>query len=131
MRVIRMIFLALLAILLVMVALANRQAVVLRAFPGQLDRYFGSQWQVSVPLFLVIFLALMIGMVLGLVWEWLREAQLRSESARRARDIAELESRVGPARAQRDGVLALLDTAPTAPAQQRAAPSGNTLPARR
>lgn len=113
MRVIRMIFLGLLAVLLVMVALANRQTVVLRAFPGNLDAYIGGTWQVGVPLFLVIFLALLIGMVLGLVWEWLREAQLRGESARRARDLAELEREAGPRRAQRDDVLAVLDAAPT------------------
>ena len=69
-----------------------------------------------------------IGMLLGLIWEWLRESQLRTESARRARDIAQLEREVGGLRTRnaqpRDEVLAILD----APAAQ----SGrNALPSRR
>lgn len=112
MRAIRMIFLVLLGVLLVMVALANRQTVVLRAFPGNLDSYIGGTWQLSVPLFLIIFIALLVGMILGLVWEWLREAQLRTESRRRARDLAALEREAGPRARQRDDVLALVDAAP-------------------
>ncbi|AXC49762.1 LapA family protein [Paracoccus suum] len=129
MRVIRMMFLGLLAIALVVLALANRQMVVLRPFPANLDAYLGGSWQVTMPLFLVIFLALLLGMVLGLIWEWLRETQLRAESTRRARDLAELEAEAGARRRPRDDVLALLDRAP-AP-QSAAQSSVPALPARR
>lgn len=126
MRVVRMIFLTVLAIALVILALANRQMVVLRPFPANLDAYLGGSWQLTMPLFLVIFLALLVGMVLGLIWEWLREAQLRAESSRRARDLAQLEAAAGTRSRPRDDVLALLDAAP--PVQTNAAPG---LPARR
>ena len=68
MRYVRMLLVALLAIILVGVALANRQLVTVSLFPGRLDRYMGGDWQVQMPLFLVIILALLAGMVLGLVW---------------------------------------------------------------
>ena len=113
MRFVRMLFLALVAIALVIIALANRQMVVVRPVPAGLEGWIGGPWQASMPLFLLIFLAMAIGMVLGLLWEWLRESQLRSESARRARDIAALEREVGEVRVRtaqpRDEVLAILD----------------------
>jgi len=127
MRILRMAFLGLLALVLVIMALANRQIVTVRIFPPNFDAYVGGSWAASMPLFLIILLAMALGMMLGLVWEWLRESQLRAESTRRARDIAELEREVGGLRVRnaqpRDEVLAILD----APAAQR----GTTLPARR
>lgn len=132
MRIIRMLFIALIALVLIVLALANRGPVTVRAFPENLDGWLGSAWAVTVPLFLLIFVAILVGVVLGLVWEWLREAQLRAESARRARDIAELEREVGTLRSRnvqpRDEVLAILDNAAAAKAPVR---STATVPARR
>ena len=95
MRYLRMIFVAVLALALLTVALANRQLVTVGLFPGQLDAYFGGGWAARMPLFLVILLSLLIGMLLGLVWEWMREAHLRQESARRAHELTRLEREVG------------------------------------
>lgn len=132
MRIIRMLFVALMALALIVLALANRGMVTVRAFPDNLDGWLGGAWSVTVPLFLLIFVAILLGVVLGLVWEWLREAQLRTESARRARDIAELEREVGTLRSRnvqpRDEVLAILDNAAAAKASARPASS---VPARR
>lgn len=131
MRIIRMLFVALLALVLITLALANRGIVTVRAFPANVDAWLGGNWSASMPLFLVIFLAALIGMLLGLVWEWLRESQIRAESARRARDIAELEREVGALRARnvqpRDEVLAILDRADAAKPSAPAA----SVPARR
>lgn len=113
MRYIRMIFLAVLAIALVTVSLANRQVVQVSLLPGQFAAYVGHSWTAGMPLFLVIILALLAGMILGVVWEWLREAHLRQESARRASALTRLEHEVGGLRithaAPRDEVLAILD----------------------
>lgn len=131
MRILRMLFMALLALALIVLALANREIVTVRAFPVNFDAWVAGDWSVAMPLFLVIFLAMMIGMVLGLIWEWLRESQLRAESARRARDIAELEREVGTLRSRnvqpRDEVLAILDNAAAAKPPARPA----SVPARR
>ena len=143
MRYVRMLLVALLAIILVGVALANRQLVTVSLFPGRLDRYMGGDWQVQMPLFLVIILALLAGMVLGLIWEWMRETAVRQESARRAHDLQVLEREVRGLRvthhAPRDEVLAILDApkpgpapAPTPAAANTPLPATSaTLPARR
>lgn len=141
MRYVRMLLVALLAIILVGVALANRQLVTVSLFPGRLDRYMGGDWQVQMPLFLVIILALLAGMILGLIWEWMRETAVRQESARRAHDLQVLEREVRGLRvthhAPRDEVLAILDAPGPAPATTPAAANtalpatSATLPARR
>ena len=84
MRYVRILLVALLAVVLVGVALANGQLVTVSLFPGRLDRYIGGNWQAEMPLFLVILLSLLVGMILGLIWEWMRESALRQQSARRA-----------------------------------------------
>lgn len=137
MRYVRMLLVALLAIILVGVALANRQLVTVGLFPGRLDRYMGGDWQVQMPLFLVIILALLAGMILGLVWEWVRETTVRQESARRAHELQLLEREVRGLRvthhAPRDEVLAILDAPKSAPAPAAApaaaVPANTPLPA--
>lgn len=131
MRYLRMLFVAVLAISLLTVALANRQIVDVSLFPGQFGQYLGGTWSARMPLFLVILLSLLIGMVLGLIWEWLRESHLRQESNRRAFELRQLEREVGGLRtthaAPRDEVLAILDAPRAAPA----VPGQTSLPAPR
>lgn len=133
MRYLRMLFVAVLAVSLLTVALANRQIVDVSLFPGQFGRYLGGTWSARMPLFLVILLSLLIGMVLGLIWEWLRESHLRQESNRRAFELRQLEREVGGLRtthaAPRDEVLAILDAPRAAPAPT--VPGQTTLPAPR
>lgn len=118
MRFLRMLFVVVLALILVGLALANRGMVTLNAFPAQFGAYLGwGTWSVQLPLFLVIFLAMVFGMVAGLIWEWLREAHLRRESAARAEQLARLEREVGSLRTAapvapatpRDEILAIVD----------------------
>ena len=131
MRYLRMLFVAVLAISLLTVALANRQIVDVSLFPGQFGQYLGGTWSARMPLFLVILLSLLIGMVLGLIWEWLRESHLRQESNRRAFELRQLEREVRGLRtthaAPRDEVLAILDAPRAAPA----VPGQTSLPAPR
>jgi uncharacterized integral membrane protein len=133
MRFIRLLFIALLAIILVGIALANRQLVTLQAFPANFDQYLGGQWTVALPLFLVIFLAFAAGMLAGLIWEYLREAHIRREARSRSVQVARLETEVGSLRnahaAPRDEVLAILDRPKAQPAATGA--QGANLPASR
>lgn len=128
MRFLRLIFIATLAVLLVAVALANRGIVTLSAFPANFGQYLGGRWSVDLPLFLVIFLAFALGMLAGLIWEWLREAHIRREARIHAEKAARLESEVGHLRnrhaAPRDEVLAILDRPKTAPGVPAASPAG-------
>ncbi|TKW67133.1 MAG: LapA family protein [Paracoccus denitrificans] len=130
MRFIRLLFVAVLAVILLAIALANRGAVTVRAFPAGFEQYLGFDWQISLPLFLVIFLAIVFGIVVGFIWEWLREAHIRSAASRRKTEVDRLEREVGQLRerhnAPNDDVLAILDNSqPTAPVP------GTTLPATR
>lgn len=120
MRFFRLIFVAALALILVAVALANRGIVTLSAFPANFGQYLGGRWSVDLPLFLVIFLAFALGMLAGLIWEWLREAHIRREARIHAEKAAQLENEVGRLRdrhaAPRDEVLAILDRPKAVPA---------------
>lgn len=113
MRIIRLIFVLLLAVILIGIALANRDITTLNLFPAQFDQYLGGHWSLTLPLFLVIFIAMLFGVMVGLIWEWLREAHLRTESRTRANEVARLEREVGQLRSThatpRDDVLAIVD----------------------
>ena len=134
MRFLRLIFVVALAVILVAVALANRETVTLSAFPANFGQYLGGRWAVDLPLFLVIFLAFALGMLAGLVWEWLRESHIRREARAQADRAARLENEVGHLRhrhaAPKDEVLAILERPRTAPQSTvPEAAQGSTLPA--
>ncbi|WP_192876673.1 DUF1049 domain-containing protein [Paracoccus jeotgali] len=129
MRFIRLLFILGLAVILLTVALANRGMATLRLLPASLDQYFGTQLTVTLPMFMILLLAVLFGIVVGFIWEYLREAHIRSIAARRTFEVQRLEREVGALRQQhhapRDEVLAIIDRPKTAPA---AAPVG-TVPA--
>lgn len=130
MRYLRLLFVVVLALVLVAVALANRGAVTLSLFPANFGQYLGGDWSLQVPLFLVILGAFGLGMLAGLVWEWLREAHIRREARLRQARVDQLESELSHLRrrhaAPEDDVLAVLD----APASASATPA-TQLPATR
>ncbi|MDO5621274.1 MAG: LapA family protein [Paracoccus sp. (in: a-proteobacteria)] len=122
MRLIRLILILALAVALVLLALANRGAVTLNLFPAQFGQYLGGQWSLTLPLFLVVFLALAAGMVLGLIWEYLREASIRAEARRADVRANRLQHEVRSLRkahdAPHDEVLAIVDAPTAKPATQ-------------
>ncbi len=80
-----------LALVLVVFAVSNRARVVvtLWPFPFELDT----------PLFLVILLSLLVGLLFGLLLAWMAGAPTRRESRARAKRIAVLEREVDGLRA--------------------------------
>ncbi|MHA7875064.1 LapA family protein [Roseivivax sp.] len=115
MRYIRYAFLAAVAVVLIAVALANRGLVTLQLLPGDLAELLGVQHSVSLPLFLVIFLGIVSGLMLGFAWEWLREHKHRAEAAQKNREVRRLERELKRTQNERDKdkdeVLAILDQA--------------------
>ncbi|RMF39348.1 MAG: DUF1049 domain-containing protein [Alphaproteobacteria bacterium] len=111
MRYVRYLLLAVILVFVVLLALANRGFVTLRLMPDALGGLF--QRSVEMPLFLVILLALLLGVALGYVLEWGREMRQRREAAQARRRIQELERELAELRSQRgevkDEVLALLE----------------------
>ncbi|ABL71854.1 LapA family protein [Paracoccus denitrificans] len=133
MRAIRVFFFVILAVVLMLLAAANRQLVTVSLVPEALAPFAGGQWSLTMPAFVALFLAMVFGVLLGLVWEWIRESHLRAESSRRAHDLAQLQREVGDLRrthaAPRDDVLAILDE--TRKPAAAPAGTGSTLPAPR
>jgi uncharacterized integral membrane protein len=107
------IFLALVAIVLVTVALANADLVTLRLLPAAMAGFLGFSWQITLPLFLVVFGGIAAGLLIGFVWEWRREHRYRVEMRAEKRERQRLErevARTSPATGQRgEDVLALLE----------------------
>lgn len=113
-RYLRYIFLGALAVALLTVALANRDAVVVKALPPDLAALLGLDWQVQLPLFLVIFGGIVAGLLLGFVWEWVREMKHRSAVSAKSRQVTRLEREIAVLKDStstppKDDVLALLD----------------------
>lgn len=115
MRYIRYASIAIFALALVLVALANRGTVTLHLLPDELAGFAALNPTYDLPLFVVIFGGILGGLVIGFVWEWIREAGERSAAARQAREMASLRAEIKRLKNDRhkgkDEVMALLDEA--------------------
>ncbi len=114
MRYLRYAFLAILAVGLVTISVANRGPVTLRLFTDEMANWVGLQNSVTLPLFAVIFGGIIAGVVIGFVWEWFREHKQRAQAGVVRRDKARLEREVSQLRqnspGDQDDVLALLES---------------------
>ena len=113
-RYLRLVFLGALAVSLNAVAIANRDPVRVRLLPDDLAELTGLTWGTELPLFLVIFAAIIVGVLVGFVWEWFREAGIRGQAGTTSREVARLERELATLRDQagtppQDEVLALLE----------------------
>jgi lipopolysaccharide assembly protein A len=113
-RTLRLVFLGLLGLALIAVAVANRSPVEVRLLPDDLAALTGLTWAVELPLFLVIFAAIIVGVLVGFVWEWFREAGIRGKASTTSREVSRLERELAVLQDQKgtapkDEVLALLD----------------------
>jgi len=114
-RYIKYAFLGCLALVLIAVAMANRDIVTLKLLPAALAEFAGITQSIDLPLFLVIFAGIAAGLLIGFVWEWIREARQRAEAARTDAELRRLQREVrrlkGEKHAGKDEVLAILDEA--------------------
>ena len=115
MRYVRYLCIAIFAIALIAVALANRSMVSLKLLPTEVSGWFALNPEIQVPLFIVILGSIIAGLLVGFVWEWIREYGQRAEAARQAREMRRLEREVARLQGEKyqdqDEVLALLDQA--------------------
>jgi uncharacterized integral membrane protein len=126
MTYLRYALLAVVLLLAVTVALANRAPVTLALWPDSVTAILGFGYAVTLPLFVVVVGAVGLGLLMGLVWEWLRERGIRAEAARTRRELDQLRAREGnaapaaaaptanpaprPGLAPQDEILALVDS---------------------
>ena len=115
MRYLRYLCIAIFAVALVSVALANRAMVSLQVLPTEVSGLFAMNPSVELPLFAVILGSILMGLLVGFVWEWIREYGERAEAAKMAREMRRLKRENEKLKADKhegkDDVLALLDQA--------------------
>jgi uncharacterized integral membrane protein len=109
-RTLKLVALCLILLVIVVLAVANREPVTLHLLPEGMSRLAPVSRQV--PLFIVILLSIVAGIVVGYLFEWLREHKHRRRASQKAREAAELNRQVDRLRRQsgkpEDDVLALL-----------------------
>ena len=113
-RYLRYLFLGTLEVALLTVSLANCAPVVVKALPPDLAALLGFDWQLELPLFLVIFGGIILGVLIGFVWEWFREHGYRASASAHSREVARLERELAVMKdassvPPQDDVLALLE----------------------
>lgn len=114
-RYIKYLFLVTVAVALVVLALANRGSVTLNLLPTDFAIWMGLDLSVELPLFLVILAGVVTGLLVGFVWEWLREHRHRSAAVSNRREAERLKQEVsalrgpGTPRSDSEEILALVD----------------------
>ncbi len=117
MKTIRYGFWAVVGLCLILIGLANRDFVTVRAMPETLAGLINLSPDIELPLFVVIFIAVGGGLLIGFFWEWVREHRQRAEARARARELADLRREIQTLRGAAagakddDDVLALLEKA--------------------
>ncbi len=111
MRYLRYSFYAVLMLVLVLLALANREMVTLAVLPEQLAKFFPVS--VQLPMYVVLMLAMLFGLMVGYILEYFREHKIRREVSAKKREVASLTQEVDTlkraAGKEEDDVLALLN----------------------
>lgn len=117
MRYIRYLILAVIALGLVVMAMANWQKVSLTVLPEGIAGVVGWNYATpEMPLFLIILGSVALGLLVGYIFEWIRESKHRSEAAKRQQQVRNLNREVDQLKKDgkqgKDEVLALLENAP-------------------
>ena len=108
-------FWAIVGLCLILIGLANRDAVTVRAMPEAVGDLAGVTPDVQLPLFVVIFISVGAGLMIGFLWEWVREHRMRADARGKAREVESLRREVDQLRGAAagaksdDDVLALLE----------------------
>lgn len=101
---------AILGVFILLIALNNQQQVEFVLIPEFIPGL--SRWALNVPLFIVTLGALLIGIVVGYVLEYIREAQIRMNASRTHKALKKTSSELDALKKETgkhdDDVLALI-----------------------
>lgn len=109
----RMALLGVVTICLLIITLANRGIVDFALMPDQLAQLVGFNFNIQLPLFLVLFITFAAGLLFGMLMEWVREYRIRSEGALNARELRryqkEVETKKPTPQNEKEEILAILE----------------------
>jgi len=116
MRYIKIAIVAIVAILLVSFAMANREPVTIRLMTDRLAELVGlNRRNVTLPLFMVLMGGVAVGLILGYIFEWLREHKHRRAATVNTRKARRLKRQVEQMKKEKnkekDEVLTILEEA--------------------
>ncbi|MEM9780908.1 MAG: LapA family protein [Pseudomonadota bacterium] len=89
-RLVRLAVVLAIAVSLVVLGVANMEPVTLRLLPESVTG--NAPALPDMPLSVVILAAMVLGFVIGEVFEWVRESKHRVEAANRGREVAQLKA---------------------------------------
>ena len=100
------------AIVLIFIALANREIILISLVPEELS-FIGYNFQLNTPIFFIFFAGFAFGIMVGFILEWTREYKLRSASSYKTLELSNMELQIQELKREKyknqDDVLALLD----------------------
>ena len=94
MRIVRFIIIFFISILLLILALVNRQYVDFRFLPINLSDQLGVSGSITLPLFILTFIGILVGALLGFFWEYLREHKYRKALSQKTKKVKVLENEI-------------------------------------
>lgn len=113
MRIIKLILLAVILAALVLMAVANRAAMTINLLPEELAEFSPIGNSLTLPGFVILGAAILVGLLIGYLVEYLREHKHRREVGRKERKLdaveAELEALRRKTGEHKDDVIALLN----------------------
>ncbi len=117
-RYLKILFLVLVLVALLLLALANNDPVTVNLMPDPLAQAMGMANARTMPLFVLVLGSVLVGIIVGFIWEWLREYRYRAEAKTQRREAQRLNQEVAQMKGRssdtQDDVLALLDDADAA-----------------
>ena len=85
----------------------------IRLLPSELEGFFGGGIIFSIPIFVLFLCGVIFGLLVGFVWEWIREMKHRSASSRKSKELAKVENELSQLKREsgqnEDEVLLLLN----------------------
>ena len=115
MRYLRYAIWGVLAIVLVSMSLANRGQLTLTLMPEPVAEFVGWNISVTLPVFVILLISIGAGLLIGYLFEWLRESRHRRDASSKGREVRKLEREVAKLKTEKnkgkDEVLAILEDA--------------------
>ena len=94
MRIVRFTIISFISVILLILALVNRQLVDFRFIPINLSNQLGIAGNFLIPLFLIVFFGVLLGVFLGFFAEYLREHKYRKALATKNKKVKMLEQEI-------------------------------------